>query len=70
VTLHDATPADSTAVQSERFYTLQEAARILGIPLYALRRAVKRGLIPTFVLNGRRYVKLSDVVAFMAGQSN
>ncbi|WP_160147279.1 hypothetical protein [Methylopila sp. Yamaguchi] len=43
--------------------TVQEAARQLGIQHYALRRAVKAGVVPAFApFNSRKLVRLSEVV--------
>ncbi|MBU2534449.1 MAG: hypothetical protein KKB37_17045 [Alphaproteobacteria bacterium] len=48
----------------EKFLTLSDAADQLGVHLWALRRAVKRGAIPTYSpFNKRKLVRLSEVVA-------
>lgn len=48
----------------ERFLTLQQAAKELGVHSWALRRAVKSGNIPAYrPFNGRKLVRLSEVVA-------
>ena len=48
---------------AERFITIDEAAEILGIPAWKLRRAVKGGLIRTYrILNQRRSLRLSEVL--------
>ncbi|QFR33832.1 helix-turn-helix domain-containing protein [Ancylobacter sp. TS-1] len=50
----------------EKLLTLQQAADVLGLHLWALRRAAKRGLIPTYSpFNSRRFVLLSEVLAFI-----
>lgn len=47
----------------EKFIPLSEAANRLGIYLWALRRAVKRGDIPSYAPFGkRRLVRLSEVI--------
>ena len=47
----------------ERFITLAQAADRLGIHLWALRRAVKRGDIPSYApFNKRKLVRLSEVI--------
>lgn len=47
-----------------RYYTLETVAKLVNVPLWKLRRAAKLGLFPTYtVLNTRRLVKLSEVVA-------
>lgn len=52
------------AAQPEKFITLEDAATTLGVHLWALRRAVKRGSIPSYTpFNRRRLVRLSEVVA-------
>lgn len=48
----------------EKFYTLKEAARLLGLPYFKLARAARLGLFPTYsLLNRRRLVRLSEVIA-------
>ncbi len=48
----------------EKFIPLNEAADRLGIHLWALRRAVKRGHVPSYAPFGkRRLVRLSEVIA-------
>jgi hypothetical protein len=48
----------------ERLRTIQEAAALLGLPVWKLRRAVKRGLVVSYRLaNTRALVRLSEVVA-------
>jgi excisionase family DNA binding protein len=50
----------------EKFYTIQEAASLLNLYPWKLRRAIKKGLIPSHSLfNSRRLVRLSEVVAAM-----
>lgn len=48
----------------EKYLTIPAAAELLGIPVYALRRAVKKGLVPSYIPFGsRRLVKLSEILA-------
>ena len=48
----------------EPLLTIQNAAKVLGIHVWALRRAVKAGTIPAYApFNGRKLVRLSEVVA-------
>ena len=48
----------------EPLITIKEAAEALGLPTWKLRRAAKQGMIPTYrILNSRKLVKLSEVVA-------
>jgi excisionase family DNA binding protein len=50
----------------EKFYTVQEAASLLNVYPWKLRRAIKKGLIPSHSLfNSRRLVRLSEVVEAM-----
>jgi hypothetical protein len=52
----------------EKLYTIQETAALLNIYPWKLRRAVKKRLIPSYtLLNSRRLVRLSEVVAAMSG---
>ena len=56
------------ATQSfEPLLTLREAADRLGIPYFKIQRAARQGLIPTYsILNGRKYVKLGDILDRMS----
>ena len=48
----------------EGFVTLDDAAQKLNLPSWKLRRAIKAGLVPNYtLLNSRRLVRLSEVVA-------
>jgi hypothetical protein len=48
----------------EPLITVKAAAEALGLPTWKLSRAAKHGTIPTYrVLNSRKLVKLSEVVA-------
>lgn len=50
----------------EPFLTLQQAAKELGVHVWALRRAVKSGVIPAYQpFNRRKLVKLTEVVAYI-----
>jgi excisionase family DNA binding protein len=60
--IHD----EASPGQPEKLYTFQEAADILKIYAWKIRRAVKKGLIPSYtLLNSRRLVRLSEVIAAM-----
>jgi hypothetical protein len=57
-------PPTGCAAAPEKLITLKAAAGALGLPVWKLRRAVAAGEIPSYtLLNTRRYVKLSEVVA-------
>ena len=57
----DMSHADGSA-EIERLLTYHEAANKLGIPYFKIQRAARQGLLPTYrLLNGRRYVKVSDI---------
>lgn len=48
----------------EPLYSVKDAATILNIHTWKLRRAVKAGLIPCHtLLNSRKLVRLSEVIA-------
>ncbi|MEZ0214623.1 MAG: helix-turn-helix domain-containing protein [Xanthobacteraceae bacterium] len=50
----------------EPLLTYQEAASKLGLPYFKIQRAARQGLLPTYrLLNGRRYVKVSDIQSRM-----
>ena len=47
----------------EKLLTLKEAADVLGVHEWALRRAVRAGTIPAYVpFNSRKLVRLSEVI--------
>jgi excisionase family DNA binding protein len=48
----------------EKFLTIAEAAEAIGVEAWKLRRAAKQGAFPSYtLLNSRRLVKLSEVMA-------
>jgi hypothetical protein len=48
----------------ERLVTLGEAAKTLGVPLFALRRASRNGDFPIYQIgNGRARVRISEIIA-------
>mgnify|MGYP001292025943 FL=1 len=48
----------------EKLLTIAEAAKALGVYEWALRRAVKRGIVPHYApFNSRKLVRLSEVIA-------
>ena len=48
----------------EPLLTIQAAAAVLGLHTWKLRRAINAGLVPSYtLLNSRRLVRLSEVVA-------
>lgn len=53
--------------QKRTFYaSIPNAAKLLGIKVHALRRAVNKGLIPFYTPFGsRRYVRIDEVLAFI-----
>jgi excisionase family DNA binding protein len=58
--------ADTGAFESppEKLITVKAAANALGLPDWKLRRACQSGEIPSYtLLNSRRLVKLSEVLA-------
>lgn len=60
---------NSPPTEPERLSTYKEAATSLGLPYYKVQRAARQGLIPTCsLLNGRRYVKMRDIIERMAAE--
>jgi hypothetical protein len=50
--------------QPEKLLTLSQVAEALGLKIYDVRRARRRGLFPTHTLaSGRPRVRLSDVLS-------
>jgi hypothetical protein len=59
-------PPDKSVPETppEKLITIKGAADTLGLSAWKLSRAAKQGLIPTYrLLNSRRLVKLSEVLA-------
>jgi len=55
------------SVDLDRLLTLKAAAELLGIPYFKVQRAAARRLIPTYtLLNSRKYVRPSEILAQMA----
>ena len=51
----------------DRFRTLKDAASVLRLPYFKIQRAARAGIIPTYsILNGRKYVKLRDIIELMS----
>ena len=51
-------------VAIESFLTYAQVAERLGVPIFKVRRAARSGVFPTYTLyNGRRLVRLSEVIA-------
>ncbi len=56
--------AGSVNSSQEKLITIKAAAAAIGLPTWKLSRAAKQGLFSTYtLLNSRRLVKLSEVVA-------
>jgi hypothetical protein len=52
----------------EKLLTYAAAAEALGVPAWKIQRAARAGLFPTYrVFNGRRLLKLSEIVAVING---
>jgi excisionase family DNA binding protein len=62
--MDSASPEGTSA--PEKLLTISETAEALGIHTWQLRRAVKRGDVPSYApFNSRRLVRLSEVLAFI-----
>jgi hypothetical protein len=49
---------------TEKLLTYKAAAGALGVPYFKIQRAARAKFVPTYrVFNGRRLLKLSEVVA-------
>jgi len=49
-----------------KLMTIDQAAAAIGAKAWQLRRAVKRGFVPSYTpFNTRRLVKLSEVIAYI-----
>ena len=63
--LTTAEPASPSSA-AEKLLTYKAAADALGVPYYKVQRAARGGLVPTYrLLNGRKLLKLTDVVAIV-----
>lgn len=50
----------------DRVMPVLEAARLLGLPAWKLRRAAKAGLFPSYQLgNSRRLIRPAEVLTFI-----
>lgn len=57
----------SEKTYDDRLLTIGQAAEVIGLPTWQLRRAVKRGIVPSYApFNSRRLVYLSEIRAFIA----
>src|SRR5437764_557829 len=57
-------PVQAKPPAIEPLLTYKAAAKALNLPYFKMQRAARAGLFPTYrVLNGRRLLKLSEVVA-------
>jgi hypothetical protein len=60
----DRQPSASRGQLPEKFYSIKNAAELLGLRCWHLQRAVKRGLVPSHqLLTTKRLVRLSEVTA-------
>jgi hypothetical protein len=61
----DNSPASGPSAP-EKLINIQTAAKALGVHPWALRRAIKAGIIPAYTpFNSRKLVKLSEVVTYI-----
>lgn len=59
-----AAPQSTDIPVPEKLLTIADAAKALGVHVWALRRAVKAGTIPSYApFNCRKLLRLSEVVA-------
>lgn len=57
-------PKPSTPISVEPYFTVPEAAKVFGVRTWALRRAIKSGVVPSYTpFNGRKLVRLSEIAA-------
>jgi excisionase family DNA binding protein len=47
----------------EAFFTIRQAAEILGLKYHQLQRGIKAGIFPAYRVGGRLRVRLSEIVA-------
>jgi excisionase family DNA binding protein len=60
---HQTAPLEKSG-DVEQLLTIQQAAAVLGVHSWALRRAVKANTVPAYApFNGRKLVRLSEVIA-------
>jgi len=51
----------------DQLRTYRDAADALRLPYFKIQRAARSGIIPTYsILNGRKYVKLRDIITLMS----
>ena len=51
----------------DQLRTYRDAAAALRIPYFKIQRGARAGIIPTYsILNGRKYVRLRDILELMS----
>lgn len=51
------------STNAEAFYNLRDAAEVLGLRYHQLQRTTRSGTFPSYRVNGRIVVRLSEIVA-------
>lgn len=63
---HNAGSNGAVGTTPEKLLNFNEAAHVIGVKVWQIRRAAKAGAIPTYSpFNSRRLVKLSEVVRYI-----
>lgn len=60
----------STAIEQERLLTVQETKQRLGVSHVTVYALFNRGALPSLQIGRARRVRLSDLLAFMAGTAS
>jgi|BogFormECP03_OM2_1039629.scaffolds.fasta_scaffold11949_2 excisionase family DNA binding protein len=63
-----ATPVDSKPSLEPLLVPLSEAARLLGVKIYSVRRLARRGVLPRRVIGNRWLIPYAALKTFAAGK--
>jgi excisionase family DNA binding protein len=63
-----ATPIDSKSSLEPLLVPLSEAARLLGVKIYSVRRLARRGVLPRRVIGNRWLIPYAALKAFAVGR--
>ena len=63
-----ATPIDSKPSLEPLLVPLSEAARLLGVKIYSVRKLARRGVLPRRIVGNRWLIPYSALKAFAAGK--
>ena len=63
LTLNEPIAPQVGSTTTEAFYNLRKAAEILGLRYHHLQRGARSGVFPSYRVNRRIYVRVSEIIA-------